>query len=103
MNFININYTTPSTWYEHWLPLSSDISEDSVKKVVSSLLYNFMAWVLGFSEEPEETTNYINIEESSKTKLLSLCQDMVYNCSKGKTQTLKSLALAMFCLDVPTW
>lgn len=83
------NYCTP--WYENWPPTSSDITGDSVKKVVSPLLFNFMSWLLGYSDEPE----YVKMTEESRTKVFSICQDLVYNNSKGKTQTPKSLALAI--------
>ena len=40
-------------WYENWPPLSSDITGESVRKLVTPLLFNFIAWLLGFSEDPE--------------------------------------------------
>ena len=67
-----------SSWYENWPPFASDINVDNVKKLVSPLLFNFMAWLLG-----------------TTAKIFSLCQDMVYVASKGKVQTPKSLALAI--------
>ena len=43
----------PVNWYGSWPPVSSDITIDSVKKIVSPILYNFVAWLVGFSDEPE--------------------------------------------------
>lgn len=82
-----------SSWYQNWPPLSSDITGDCVRKVVSSKLFNFMAWVLGYSDEPGDT-GYVEMDENIRVKLFSICQDIVYNSFKGKTQTPKSLALA---------
>ena len=81
-----------SSWYENWPPFASDINVDNVKKLVSPLLFNFMAWLLGFSDDPE-STGYIALDEKTTAKIFSLCQDMVYVASKGKVQTPKSLAL----------
>jgi hypothetical protein len=83
-----------SSWYKNWPPLASDITGDSVRKVVSPLLFNFMAWVLGYSDEPQESS-YVDMYEENSVKVFSICQDVVYNGRKGKTQTPKSLALAM--------
>ena len=40
------DYASP--WYKDWPPLASDITGYSVKKVVSPLIFNFMAWILGY-------------------------------------------------------
>ena len=66
-----------SSWYESWPPFASDINVDNVKKLVSPLLFNFMAWLLGFSDDPE-STGYIALDEKTTAKIFSLCQDMVY-------------------------
>ena len=83
-----------ASWFNHWPPLASDITGESVRKVVSPLLFNFIAWILGYSDEPEET-KYVDVDEKLSIKVFSICQDLIYNNSKGKTQTPKSLALAM--------
>ena len=83
-----------STWYENWPPLASDITGENVKKMVPLRLFNFMAWLLGFSDDPEDA-EYIALEDKTTAKILSLCQDLVYVANKGKVQTPKSLALAM--------
>ena len=84
----------PSSWYKNWPPLASDITGESVRKVVSPLLYNFVAWLLGYSEEPQDSS-YVEMDEEYAVKVYSICQDLVYNGNKGRTQTPKSLALAM--------
>ena len=43
-----------ASWYESWPPLASDITGEIVKKQVSPLLFNFVTWLLGFSNEPED-------------------------------------------------
>ncbi|XP_028419097.1 uncharacterized protein LOC114544759 [Dendronephthya gigantea] len=83
-----------STWYENWPPLASDITAENVRKVVTPCLFNFMTWLLGFSDDPEDT-DYIELEEKTTAKVFSLCQDLVYVANKGKVQTPKSLALAI--------
>lgn len=81
-------------WYQHWPPVASDIASANVKKVVSRLLFNLISWLLGYSDDPQES-EYVDMDEELALKVLSLCQDLVYNSSKGRTQTPKSLVLAM--------
>ena len=82
-----------SSWYKNWPPLSTDISSENVKKVVSPLLFNFIAWILGYSTDPEES-DYVELNETDTVKIFSICQDLVYNSTRGRNQTPKSLALA---------
>lgn len=82
------------SWYKNWPPLSTDISSESVEKVVSPLLFNFISWLLGYSEDPEES-DYVELNENATVKVFSICQDLVYNSTKGRNQTPKSLALAI--------
>ena len=83
-----------SSWYKNWPPLSTDISGKSVKKVVSPLLFNFIAWILGYSEDPEGS-DYVELNENDTVEIFSICQDLVYNSTRGRNQTPKSLALAI--------
>ena len=85
-------HSTP--WYENWPPTSSEITGDSVRKVVPPVLFNFMSWLLGYSDDPEES-KYVDMSEDFVSKVFSICQDLVYASSKGKIQTPKSLALAI--------
>ena len=84
----------PVNWYGSWPPVSSDITIDSVKKIVSPILYNFVAWLVGFSDEPEQS-DYVQIHEKDSLKLFPICQDLLIFFSCGKLQTSKSLSLAM--------
>ena len=65
-----------------------------VKTLVSPLLFNFMAWMLGFSDDPEDT-DYIELDDQTTSKDFSLCQDLVYISNRGKVQTPKSLAMTV--------
>ena len=90
----NILRSCTQTWYENWPPLSSDITGESVRKLVTPLLFNFVAWLLGYSEDPE-ASEYVEVSEGQAIKIFSICQDLINVSSKGKIQTPKSLALAM--------
>ena len=83
-----------ASWYESWPPLASDITVETVKKQISPLLFNFVTWLLGFQDGPEDV-EYVELEENVAVKVFSICQDLVYVCNKGRIQTPKSLALAM--------
>ena len=82
------------SWYEQWPPLASDITDENVRKIVNPRLFNFIAWLLGYSDEPEEC-EYVDLDNELAVKVFSICQDLIYNSKKGKFQTPKSLALAM--------
>ena len=75
-------------------PVASDTSDESVRIVVSPLRFNFISWLLGYSDEPQES-GYVDMDEELAVKVFSVCQDLVYNSSKGRSQTPKSLALAI--------
>ena len=62
--------------------------------MVSPLLFNFFAWILGFSDEPI-LDSYIELDEKDSVKVFSLCQDFICVSSRGKTQTPKALSLAL--------
>ena len=52
--------------------------------------------MLGYSDDPDES-EYVDLDEKLAVKvvLFSIYQDIMYNNSRGKTQTPKSLALAI--------
>lgn len=81
-------------WYTTWPPVAADINVANVKKLVPPVIFNFFAWALGFSDDPEEL-KYVRLEDDRSFKLFSMCQDLLYIFSGGRTQTPKSLALAM--------
>ena len=49
-------------WHQNWPPFASDITAENIKKLVSPCLFNFMAWLLGLSDDPEDA-QYITLEE----------------------------------------
>ena len=74
---------------------AADVTGESAKKKpVSPLLFNFVSWMLGYSDDPDES-EYVNLDEKFAVKVFLICQDFVYNNSRGKTQTPKSLSLAI--------
>ena len=77
-----------------WPPDASDITLENSLENVPIALFNSMAWILGFSEEPR-LDKYVAVSHESQVKVLSLCQDIIYISSKGRKQTPKHLSLAM--------
>ena len=84
----------PKRFCSNWLPTASDITSDNVSKIVPSLLYNFIAWTVGFSDEPC-TSSCVSLYEELDVKVKSLCQDIIFVASKGKVQTPKALSFSM--------
>ena len=62
--------------------------------LVTPLLFNFVAWLLGFSDDPE-ASEYVEVDEKYAVKIFSICQDLITVSRKGTIQTPKSLALVM--------
>ena len=77
-----------------WPPLASDLGLSAVKGLVPVALYNFLAWVVGASDEPA-IEDFVRLPEDVELKIFSLCQDIILLASKGKKQTPKSLCLGM--------
>ena len=77
-----------------WPPTSYDINLESAKRMVPSPLYNFLAWVLGFTADPA-FDDYAKVTEEEHAKLLSLAQDIIYVSHAGRKPTPKHLALSM--------
>ena len=72
----------------------SEITIENALEIVPVELFNFMALILGFSEEPC-LDKRVPLSQESRVKVLSLCQDIIYISSKGKMQIPKHLSLAM--------
>ena len=89
----NFLYCT-SNCYKNWPPHASDITGENIRKLASPFLFNFMAWILGFLDDPEDA-DYIELDEQTTSKIFSLCQDLVYISNKRKVQTPKSLAMTI--------
>ena len=82
-------------WFDSWPPTASDISFENVKNLVLPILFNFITWVLGFSDDPGQSS-YIDVDEADKVKIFSVCQDLIHIFSHERVlQTPKSLSLAM--------
>ena len=54
-----------------WPPSSVNLSTTQVLKMVPIMLFNFIAWILGFSDYPEMSC-HLELEDSHKTKVLSI-------------------------------
>ena len=58
-------------WYDSWPPLASEFTAENVQKLVPPLLFNFIAWFLGFSDEPEDV-DYIQLDNKTTATIFSL-------------------------------
>ena len=77
-----------------WPPTGCDLTLETAASMVPTELFNFLAWSIGVSEEPE-LSEYVDVLDSVKRKLLSIAQDILYLASNGKKQTPKHLPLGM--------
>lgn len=77
-----------------WAPDTSDLSFTNALQSIRHKLFNFSAWIVGFSVEPELQYK-VSIPHDKCCKVASICQDLIYAEAKGKKQTHKSLALGM--------
>ena len=82
-----------------WPPDSHDLPIVEATKSIPSRLFNFIAWIVGFSVEPVEESK-VSISVSETCKVISIAQDLVYLASKGKMFTHKSLATLLVLLSL---
>lgn len=83
-----------TTFPRAWPPTSADISNEAVKEIIPSVLFNFLAWVMNKSDEPT-LDSFVRLQKSDERKVLSVAQDMIYITYNGRKPTPKSVALSM--------
>lgn len=77
-----------------WPAYGSDLNLANAIQSVPQQLFNFISWIVGFSDEPE-LQHKVNIPHGQCCKVASICQDLIYAEAKGRKQTHQSLALGM--------
>ena len=77
-----------------WSPNATDLCLVNALQSIPHQLFNFIAWIVGFSDEPE-LQHKVNIPHDQCCKVASICQDLIHAEAKGRKQTHKSLALGM--------
>jgi len=85
--------TTNSTTLP-WPPTSGDLTMDAARQIVPTMLYNFLAWVVGASDDPEGV-NRVKVGDVQDHRILTIAQDIIYLATKGKTMLPKQSSLAM--------
>ena len=78
-----------------WPSDSHDLTLTRAKESILVMLYNFLAWSVGFTCDPTMDKNSSEISCKEDAKVISIAQDLIYAESKGKKHTYKSLALGM--------
>ena len=79
-----------------WPPDSHDLTLTRAKESIPVMLYNFLAWSVGFTCDPTMDKN-VDISSKEDAKVVSIAQDLIYAESIGKKQMHKSLALWNGC------
>lgn len=77
-----------------WPPVAEDFDVAKAAEAIPIELYNLMAWITGLSDEPE-LDKFVEVEEMSHLKLLSILQDVVSLSCKSRKFSPKALSLAM--------
>lgn len=77
-----------------WPPDSTHLTLDTAEKIVPAKLYNFLSWMVGFNEDPEDDM-FVTLPEEQHRRILSLSQDIIYLASKGRKAMPKQTSLAM--------
>lgn len=70
----------------HPLLHAADLTCDAAAEMIPYQLFNFMAWLTGYSDEIPDEGDLVQVKEPQKAKLLSVYQDIIYLLSKGKTE-----------------
>ena len=78
-----------------WPPTSSDFERVKVKSSIPVLVYNFLAWTIGRSDDALCDT-YVPLKHSKdETLVMPLAQDLIHATSKGSNATAKSMAFGI--------
>ena len=77
-----------------WPPRAVDITKENAEKIVSPILFNVLAWICGFSDEPQ-LDDYVIVKDSQHCKLMTIAQDLLFVASSGQNATPKTISLAM--------
>ncbi|KAJ8049553.1 hypothetical protein HOLleu_02339 [Holothuria leucospilota] len=78
-----------------WPPTARCLNLQTAETVVPDSLYNFLAWTVGASDEPDYENRVAVPSLSTHTKLLSISQDIIALSSKGRKLMPKHMSLAM--------
>jgi len=71
-----------------WPPTSADLTVDSARHFVPVELYNFLSWCVGLAVDEPTLGTFASTDRESESKLLAICQDIVYLASRGKKNLL---------------
>ncbi|XP_071958032.1 uncharacterized protein [Antedon mediterranea] len=77
-----------------WPPRAADINDVDISEIVPYELFTLIAKCVGAAEDTIQTS-FSDVTEETRTKILSICQDILYLAWKGRRQTPKSLALGL--------
>ena len=78
-----------------WPPTSTDFERVKVKMSIPVLVYNFIAWAIGRSEDAFSMRYVPLTNKKDESLVMSLSQDLIYAASKGSNATAKSMALGI--------
>ena len=79
---------------QKWPYLAKDFTMEESENLIPISLYNFLAWVVGISDEPV-LNKRVDVPEKDHIRLISVLQDVLYFSSKGNDPNPKSLSLGM--------
>lgn len=77
-----------------WAPTSEDLTLNAAKKLIPSVLFNFIAWVVRASTDPQDD-KLVEVSDTENRRILTIAQDIVYLASKGKKVMPKHSNLSM--------
>lgn len=77
-----------------WLPTAKNLNMQEAERTIPNILYNFLAWIVGASENPD-TEKRVEVSVHIHRKLLSILQDIISLGYRGRALMPKHLALAM--------
>ncbi|PIK44379.1 hypothetical protein BSL78_18773 [Apostichopus japonicus] len=76
-----------------WPPAAEDLTIQKTKELVPHCLFNFLAWLTGAADEPEDA-KFVAVSNENEKKLLSIAQDILFIAKGGKQPLPKHFALA---------
>ena len=87
-----LEHPTPSV---PWPPSSQTLSLQNAENSVCKLLFNSLALATNLTDDIPNSFEFVNVDQQKRSKLLSICQDIMTLSRNGNKPTPKSIALGM--------
>ncbi|XP_038073202.1 uncharacterized protein LOC119741498 isoform X2 [Patiria miniata] len=70
--------------HDPWPPTSLNLTVDDARRIVPTKLFNFLAWIVGSSDDPKED-EMVKVVDGDERKILAMALDVIYMATREKS------------------